>query len=269
MPSPGVPFYFGSSDHRLFGIYHPSVQPMSDQGVVICAPTGLDYIRSHRTFQRLASVLAKRGFHVIRFDYYGCGDSAGRGGEPTIEDWHDDVHAAIEELRDMSGVTRISLFGTRLGGALAALQDNEAIRIDKLVLWDPVVKGRHYLERLEAMHRGMLSDLDRFNRRRAEDKGAYRDQLMGFPVTPAQRRAIAALDLTVGATVPAGRVLMVVSDDRADYLDYAGVLRAKGAAVDYRCLPGIGDWEELDRQGYVLFSAELVKVVAEWVTEGR
>ena len=169
----------------------------------------------------------------------------------------------------MSGASRIAVIGARIGGALAALSARAAPNVGRLALWDPVVRGRRYLKQLEAMHRAMLSDLDRFLKPRIAADGAYRHQLMGFPMTPAQREALAALDLTAGAAGNPKHVLMVVSDDHADYFDYAAAVRARGAEVDLRQLPGIGDWEQLERQGHVLFSAELVKLMVDWLAEGR
>lgn len=269
MQRPGVPLYFGSSQRRLFGMYHPSGRTASDHGVVICAPLGLDFIRAHPAFQRLAVLLADRGVHVFRFDYYGCGDSAGRGDESIIGEWQDDVRAAIEELRDMSGAGRLSIVGSRLGGALAALQAQADGSVDRLALWDPVVRGRRYLERLQAMHAAMLMDPMRFAPPREADRGAYRHQLMGFPLTPAQRESIVGIDLTASARMPARHVLVAASDDRADYRDYAAALRENGVETAFRELPGVGDWEQLSRIEHMLFPVELVNVVVEWLTEGR
>ena len=72
------PFYFGKSPRALFGVYHPPKAGMTRKtGVVLCYPMGHEYVYSHRAFLRLAMLLSSAGFHVLRFDFYGCGDSEG------------------------------------------------------------------------------------------------------------------------------------------------------------------------------------------------
>lgn len=72
------PFYFGTPDEPLFGIYHPPVsEPVRDVGVLLCYPIGHEYIVSHRFYRQLSIRLAEAGFHVLRFDYYASGDSGG------------------------------------------------------------------------------------------------------------------------------------------------------------------------------------------------
>ena len=74
------PFYFGTSSKPLFGCYHvPQSALRRDCGVLFCAPMGSEYVRFHRAYRQLADRLAKAGFPVLRFDFYGCGDSSGDG----------------------------------------------------------------------------------------------------------------------------------------------------------------------------------------------
>ena len=85
----------------------------------------------------------------MRFDFYGTGDS---GGEPTDTDltgWEADLETAIEELTEITGLSRVTLIGLRLGGAVAAAVASRLRKeIEALVLWDPVVSGPEYLARL-------------------------------------------------------------------------------------------------------------------------
>ena len=52
------------------------VRGARQSAIVLCQPLGHGYLRAHRAFRNLAVSLASQGFHVLRFDYYGCGDSA-------------------------------------------------------------------------------------------------------------------------------------------------------------------------------------------------
>jgi pimeloyl-ACP methyl ester carboxylesterase len=146
------PFYFGTSERRLFGIYEPpAFGAGGKRAALLCYPWGPEYLHSHRTMRQLALRLAAAGFHTLRFDYYGSGDS---GAEPTDTDlkgWELDIELAMQETRDIAGVTKIALIGLRLGAtAAAAVASRMPGKIDALVLWDPVVSGEEYLRLLGA-----------------------------------------------------------------------------------------------------------------------
>lgn len=116
------PFYFGPPSSQLFGAYHaPFPTRERYQGIVLCFPFGQEYMRAHRAFRQLAGSLSQEGFHVLRFDYRGTGDSAGDLTEVNAANWLDDIDYAIRELRDMMGVHKIDLMGLRMGALLAGV----------------------------------------------------------------------------------------------------------------------------------------------------
>lgn len=162
-------FFFGD----LFGIYDPPPNADAGAGVVLCPPIGQEYMRTHWAFVQLAQQLGRAGFHVLRFDYYGVGDSAGEAG--TVARWREDVRAAVAELKRRSGLKRISVVGLRVGALLAATTD---VRVQDLVLWDPVVSGAAYRKELEALQDALVQDRDRFASPRARNAA---DGLLGFP----------------------------------------------------------------------------------------
>ena len=187
------PFFFGNSGQRLFGVYHPPTDPYGrNTGVVLCYPIGQEYMRSHRAFLQLARKLSDSGFHVLRFDYYGCGDSEGSFDQCTFRRWVDDVVTAIDELREGSGVTRICLCGLRLGASVAAFSA-EHQSIDGLVLWDPVVQGANYLRELRAQHRNWLRGS--FAKPKWSPRPASTGEVLGFPLTKSLALSIEQLDL--------------------------------------------------------------------------
>ena len=108
------PFYFGTAG-SLFGCYHaPQGAKRRDSGVVLCNPMGFEYIRAHRAYRQLAIRLSHAGFPVLRFDYYGCGDSGGRSEEGEIGRWQEDISSAIDEIKERAGLERVCLIGMRL-----------------------------------------------------------------------------------------------------------------------------------------------------------
>ena len=111
------PFYFGTSQKQLFGVYHaPDGKSARQSAILLCQPLGHEYLRAHRAFRNLAVSLAGQGFHVLRFDYFGCGDSGGDQEQATIDQCLADLSTAVEELKDTAGVPRVSLVGLLANG---------------------------------------------------------------------------------------------------------------------------------------------------------
>lgn len=192
-----TPFFFGDADEQLYGVHHaPSAQERA-VGVVLCPPAPQEYMQAHWALRRLAILLAKEGFHALRFDYLGTGDSAGDVSRASIATWRENVRQAVRELVDLTGVRRVSLLGMRLGAAIAAEAVRPDLRLADLVLWEPVVRGRTY-----------LADLDDVQRRKLAhtlDPPVLRDELLGFPLSPAMRRELEAIDLVAAPIDGAAR----------------------------------------------------------------
>jgi uncharacterized protein len=135
-----MPFFFGERPRLLFGAYDP---PQATHGVdraaVICAPWGNEYTYSHRTLRQVALHLSQAGFHVLRFDYYAAGDSAGASGDNDYAGSRADVEAAWAELKEIAGVSRVCLVGLRFGASVAAdFALRRAAEVESLLLWEPL-----------------------------------------------------------------------------------------------------------------------------------
>jgi alpha/beta superfamily hydrolase len=135
-----IPLYFGAGHQQLFGVYEAAHKSGgASRAAVLCNPVGNEYVHAHRTMRNLASRLSKAGLHVLRFDYYGTGDSAGDSDEGSPDRWCDDIEAAISELRDMTGATQMNLIGMRFGANLAAqVAARHPHELEGLVLWEPL-----------------------------------------------------------------------------------------------------------------------------------
>ncbi|MFZ5442714.1 MAG: alpha/beta fold hydrolase [Myxococcota bacterium] len=144
-----TPGFFGPEGEQLLGIHHPPRGAARGVGVLLCPSAPPDRSRSHWALRKLAEQLARGGFDVLRFDLRGTGDSNGELDDTTPEQWIEDVHRAAKELKALSGVRRISAVGFRLGAILAARAATGGLALDTLVLWEPVVDGGTWIERLQ------------------------------------------------------------------------------------------------------------------------
>src|SRR6187549_2852870 len=115
------PIHFGPADRQLFGWLHlPAEGAPRRTAVVLCHPFGQEFVLAHRAFHGLARQLAAAGFAVLRFDYFGTGDSWGDFAQADPEAWKHDITAALRTLQDRVDCDDVALVGMRLGGSLAA-----------------------------------------------------------------------------------------------------------------------------------------------------
>lgn len=205
------PLFFGEAERRLYGVYHPPTKP-SRHAVLLCYPGMQEYNAAHWMFRRLAASLSREGHHVLRFDYFGTGDSDGESDATTPESAIADVHMAIREVRDLSRAREVSLVGLRFGAACAAMACSGGFSARQLVLWDPVIYGSAYVRELEALDQRRNLVLLHADRTRGR-----RDELLGFPFTARVRAGTEAIDLTSGTPIKAKRVVVLSSEQRSEH----------------------------------------------------
>ncbi len=123
----------------LFGMLHRAEKRRVV--VVMCPPFAEEKKTSYRTLYEQAEAIAGTGVPVLRFDYFGTGDSPGRFEEGDIDVWSDDIRAASEFALSETGVEKLCLLGLRLGGTLALRR-----RSDHLILWQPMMDPGTYLK---------------------------------------------------------------------------------------------------------------------------
>jgi pimeloyl-ACP methyl ester carboxylesterase len=252
------PFFFGSSVEQLFGVYHP---PEAARGrpraVVLAHPLGHEYLRAHRAFRNLAAALARNGWHVLRFDYLGSGDSCGDGERTTVAQCLADLDAAIDEIKDISGGTRASIVGLRLGATFAELVARRRDDIERVVLWDPVLDGGVYLDALVRLQAEWLTD--RLGRAAVPVTDG---EVIGFPLTDAGRAELTGLRLTPDARREAPVALLYVSEDVPAYQALRDGMSASRRTVTYDVIAGAGAWDDVEQVHQVLLPHAMVGRIA-------
>lgn len=149
------PFFFGKRQ-QLFGAFHPAQGSPRQLGVLIAPPLLHEGARAHFALRQVSERCSEAGFDVLRFDYSGQGNSAGRTSDYTIQDWQNDLIAAADELTDISGVRVANVIAVRFAANLvSALIANR--EIETLFLWDPILSGNDWLAHLYE-HRANLRE---------------------------------------------------------------------------------------------------------------
>jgi pimeloyl-ACP methyl ester carboxylesterase len=224
--------------NECFGWLH---EARGRHGVVLCNPFGYDAYCTHRGWRKLAESVAAAGMPTLRFDYPGTGDSAGLEEDPKRFDaWLGSIAAAVEWLREYTGVEQVSLVGLRLGATLAALAAARIGNIDGLVLLAPVITGRSYLRELRACRRKWCGTLLGMHSESVSDTESCLE-VYGFGLHGDDLAQLDAVDLRSDNLSPARRVLLLDSSDRTRSGALAELYASHGVSVIK------GQFDEFDR----------------------
>jgi uncharacterized protein len=258
-----VPFYFGPPDKRLFGCCHePTLERRRKCAVVVCQPIGHEYVNSHRALRQLASRLCYAGFAVLRFDYYGCGDSSGSTEEGRIPQWLEDISTAVSQVRRRTAAVQVCLIGLRVGAALAMMSAAERTAPESLVLWDPVVNGNGYLNGLQRLQKEML----RFRPKPSstQDPLDYMD-VLGFPVSRFLQAELKNIDPAAIGTTLAKNVLVIRTDRTTDEAGLQKHVGHLGSCFEYRRLDGPQIWLPTT-DGSLTVPSQILQSIVSWTS---
>jgi alpha/beta superfamily hydrolase len=257
------PFFFGSLGNRLYGCYHePGVWPAREQAVLICNPFGQEYIRAHRACQHLATTVAAAGFPAMRFDYFGTGDSSGESEEATLGQWLEDIDDACEELCDRSGASSVVLAGLRLGASLALDAASRRSDVAGLVLWEPLLDGRQYLDELRRLHAEVIA---RFFIAPTDFEPSSRPpELTGFALGKPMLADLERVDVRTSRPLGGRPVAVIDNSDSRALADIADAWES-AATVAYLHLPSFAAWAEDVDKGLVPHA--VIEAIAVWLDE--
>lgn len=193
------PIFFGPGDD-LFGCFHPGAAH-GDLAVVLCSALLGEHVQQYRLLNRLATSLATSDLPVLRFDWYGTGDSASDLDTASVARWLEDLATACDWVRRQTRRERVVLAGWRLGATLASVHAARDDGVAGLAMWDPVVDGGGYLRELHAVHK---ANLGRYLPAGPEE------ELLGFWVPSALQADIRSVHLTPSP----GRPVLVTGVDQ-------------------------------------------------------
>lgn len=102
--------------------------------------------RSQVFYAQTARAFYKKGMPVVRFDYYGTGDSGGQIFEMDFNNIKNVVKELIENIIKKYVVQKVNILGLRIGADLAIkIAESYSDLINNIVLVEPVVSGKRYL----------------------------------------------------------------------------------------------------------------------------
>jgi hypothetical protein len=162
---------------RLFGVLDSPASPVGGLGVILLSPGVKMRVGPHRLYLRLVDLSLRLRLPVLRFDFYGLGDSEGTLDEQLMRDVYNhievgrfvgDTLAAMDWMERHHGINRFILCGLCGGavtGLLAGSRDSRVVGLLALGI-TPVLASRAadpglYMTvgQLERLKRGYLSKL--------------------------------------------------------------------------------------------------------------
>jgi len=174
----------------LHGMLH-APDPTHARGVCILllSPGIKGRVGPHRLYLKISEPLVQAGFHVLRFDFYGLGDSAGELDERVMADMYnsiqggryvDDTIAAMDWMAAHHGISRFvgsGLCGGSISALLTAQGDRRIEALLGIGLPSTLEGGVQNFDRF--MTRGQLRQEGRSYLRRILDPQAWRRFLSG------------------------------------------------------------------------------------------
>jgi pimeloyl-ACP methyl ester carboxylesterase len=247
-----------------FGWLHPGE---GSRGVVLCNSFGHEAVWTHKAMRRIAEGLSARGIWVLRFDYAGTGDSVGAdGGEDQFDTAVADVGAAVQWLRQQTGVAHVTLCGLRVGAAFALLAARQC-PVDALALLAPVTKGSTYVRELSVVRKTWFDQLAAPLQAAQQDgplyvlgqvySGAFLGQLESIDLPGALKDAVAP---------PAPRALILHTRAAASEPLRARMV-ALGMAVEFRSFEGFPEF--MVETGYSVLPEAAIVDAVEWMSAGH
>jgi len=256
-----LPFHFGDSARPLFGIYSAANPAHNRQKALLICPAGFrDYMRSHRLLKQLAVNLSERGIHVLRFDYTGCGDSAGSWEDSSVNDWINDIGLAAEELQALSMVDSLSFLGVRLGASLLTYANLKRIPAKKFVLWDPILVGAQYLESLTHLQMKLVDDRSRFELSRVSYLEEHDMELLGYPVSAETMSQLSNINM-LNNEWNNEETILLYSHSKKTYLSFA----KNNQSMDLKSLSLPCNWESLEHFESQVLVPEMTSIVNDFI----
>ncbi|MCP4715171.1 MAG: alpha/beta hydrolase, partial [Deltaproteobacteria bacterium] len=116
-------FTLKSNNQTISGVLH---LPPCEKPPVVVTCHGLFSSKNSDKFTGIAERFSREGLAVIRFDFRGCGESAGSIADTTVSGRLQDLKAVMRFAADHPGLGKqVAILGSSLGGVVALLYGAE------------------------------------------------------------------------------------------------------------------------------------------------
>jgi pimeloyl-ACP methyl ester carboxylesterase len=153
-----VPRWFRAGAETTLGVLTRPVAPARDVGVIFLnGGHGGSSAGKNRVHTRMADDLARRGFHSLRVEWHGIGDSTGEIDEFVMDDpFVGEALGAVQVLRD-EGISRVAIYGECFGARTAVVCQDQIPELCAMFLVTLVIRDGALSEQTPQR---VVSDLD-------------------------------------------------------------------------------------------------------------
>lgn len=267
--------FFSCGEQTLAGVFTSPSEPNGHAVLIEWGAGTLPSSGPNQVRTRMARALAADGYHCLRFDHMGVGESTGEYDPPTLSTPFIEQIVAATTLLETRGLERITLVGNCFGAWSCLMAAPSVPGLEGLVMSGPPVRRNHYQARganasMRFWVRG-LKGLKLSKLKNARHRNAYRQLVKGklgslAGVQPRDTRFVDAMQGVFERGVPS---LLIHQDDAfgADLV----------AELDHGLRDAINDAPPPTRvvalDGYIPrnFSAQssLIEDVRRWLSEVR
>ena len=247
--------FIDGGEANLYSVLFMPEKDFSNKVFLFCHPLFEEKKASHRVLVELARKLAERGYASLMLDFRACGDSGGNVQDFIPSKWMEDIRTGIKWLQDRFEKPRINFLGIRFGASLAVEFALREKCIEDLILIDPIVQGKAYLN--EILQQKYIREMMTFGEARSDVNAMYADleknrqlDIDGTLVSSVFFEAVNAIDLSKYDLSFLKRILLLQQSPRKSllpaYKDFQRKCREGNVNLDISLLTVPPFWKAVD-----------------------
>lgn len=172
--------------------------------LIMCHGFTGNKVEAHRLFVRAAREFCRRGLLVVRFDFWGSGESEGEFHEMTLSSEVEDLGSVLDYVvgrRDVDA-GRIGVLGLSMGGAVSLIRASRDPRIRFVCTWSAPADFLMLAEFAKTLYTGSTAS------------GEYIDLPTGYRISTRLIQDLLSHKITEAASKISPRPLLVVHGSR-------------------------------------------------------
>lgn len=240
---------------EVFFWHHIPKKNCKNVAVIIIGPIGPEYISCHRSIKLLAEQLSHSGFHSIRYDPIGMGNSSGTLDDENIwSKWKKTPVCISEFLTKKFEYDDVILIGLRSGCILLSEVLNQ-LPTKTIILWHPIIKGTTFIRSIQLLDSVLYEDSDVTNNNILEGGG--------YPFTEALQSEIKKIDLLSQDYTNIKNTLLINSQSNKHPLK--DILHSIGSKIDSYSLDGLDDMIKQVTLSKIPYTN--IEIIVNWLNE--
>jgi len=148
------------NNDNIFFWHHIPEKNIKNTGIIIVGPIGPEYMPTHRSIRLLADNLSRSGFHSIRYDPIGMGNSSGFLDDTNIWiKWTNSPKHLTSYFKDKVGIKNVIYIGIR-SGCLVLSDTFKVTQINTAIFWHPISRGSTFIRGIQLLDSVLYKDID-------------------------------------------------------------------------------------------------------------